>query len=228
MSVDDPAAASVREAPPPWELRGRGWVVLSRPGGGTRREPGAEPEEGEPGAPAGFSLLVFADYSSSDVGPYRELLCATRRFLPADRRWHWSIGACLVSSEPCVVNGRTNWGIPKGLADFETARDGEDERVGVLAAGQRVASLAFRATWPKLPVSTLMLPRPWYRFGQEMDGRSFVFAPRARARVRRARLLGADLAEPAFRDALGEGPLACFEVTELKMRFPIPRVFGGG
>lgn len=222
--MSETAGPTIPEAGPPWELTGRGWVLLSRfePDfyAGCAEIPDHLNERGR----GDLGVTMFVDYASSDVGPYKELLCAPRRFRFADRRTHWSISTIFVDSEASVVNGRRNWGIPKELATFELDGDEETERIRVTRDGSTVAELTFAASWPKLHVSTLMLPRPWYRFGQELDGHTFIFAPRVRGRVRRGRLVEAEVDDAVFPDIARGKQVACMEVTTFKMRFPIPLV----
>ena len=214
----------IPEAGPPWELTGRGWVLLSRfePDfyAGCTRIPAEHLDRGR----GDLGLTMFVDYASSDVGPYRELLCAPRRLRCADRRTHWSISSIFVDSEASAINGRRNWGIPKELASFEQEGDEETERIQVRQDGTTVADLTFASGWPKLHVSTLMLPRPWHRFGQEMGGQTFVFAPRARGRIKRGRLVSAEVDDALFPDIARGKQVACMEVTTFKLRFPIPQV----
>lgn len=222
MSATD--SPTIPEAGPPWELTGRGWVLLSRFDPDFYTACAQLPPELAERASGDLGLTMFVDYASSDVGPYKELLCAPRRLRCADRRTHWSISSIFVDSEASAVNGRRNWGIPKELASFELEGDEETERIRVLKDGSTVADLTFTSGWPKLHVSTLMLPRPWYRFGQELDGQTFIFAPRARGRVKRGRLVSAEVDDALFPDIARGKQVTCMEVTTFKMRFPIPRV----
>ncbi len=214
----------IQQAGPPWELTGRGWVLLSRFDADFYAECGQIGPTFADRGRGDLGVTMFVDYASSDVGPYKELLCAPRRFRFADRRTHWSISTIFVDSEASVVNGRRNWGIPKELATFSLEGDEETEHIKVSKDGSTVAELTFSSGWPKLHFSTLMLPRPWYRFGQEMDGETFVFAPRARGRVKRGRLVEAQVDDTVFPDIARGKQVACMEVTTFKMRFPIPRV----
>lgn len=172
----------------------------------------------------GLSLTMFVDYRHSDAGPYRELLFIPGRFrVPAGRRW--SITRIYVSTAISVQSGRANWGIPKRLGEFRVdGEPGERQRVTVSDEGRRVARLEFEPVGPRFPVSGSLLPASLRSLTQLSGDRCFEFAPKARGRIRAARLLCAE-SDPALFPAPGGGRmLRAFCVPEFRMEFPQARI----
>ncbi|RZK00390.1 MAG: acetoacetate decarboxylase, partial [Flavobacterium sp.] len=109
-------------APPPWDLTGNGYVFLFHFSKAFVQEQGFLDDyqkDTYKGGLLGLGTVMLVDYTTSDVGPYKELLFVPGRFSfnkPADNTW--GISKIYVSSYYSVWNGRENWGIPKELAEF--------------------------------------------------------------------------------------------------------------
>ena len=131
---------AVPRVPPPWRLRGSGYVFLFtfepwflRNGGFLPPELIGEHFEGQLGA------LMLVDYRQSPVGPYRELLFAAGRNL----RWRhhlFTISRIYVSTDASAVSGRENWAIPKRTAEFEVV-PGKDGAERVIVQRDRLAEV---------------------------------------------------------------------------------------
>ena len=207
-------------APAPWRLTGRGFIAALRLPDTVRRDQGGYPDD-FPVADGRLSYMMFVDYESSDVGPYRELLFLDGRFRLANGQRCWSIGRIYVSSQDSVDNGRANWGIPKDPADFQVERERQRTRVTVSRDGAPLARLAFTSRGPALPVHTALVPRAWRRLAQNRDGRTFLFTPEARGRAGLAggiALWGDGDRFPALQQGRCLGGLA---IQRFRMTFPI-------
>jgi hypothetical protein len=142
---------AVGRHPPPWQLTGRGYLVLMRFSSEFLRERSFLPERLRPSFRSAMAMVMFMDYVTADCGPYRELL-----FIPGQCAFsvghRQTISRIYVETEKSVVNGRRNWGIPKERCDFETeyGRDGAD--VMRLSDGRPIAELAFRPFGPRFPL----------------------------------------------------------------------------
>ena len=86
-------------APPPWDLTGRGYVFLFT-GAPDVRGPTTPPGSRFAG---GLGAVMLLDYTSSDVGPYRELLFVPGRYSLGGRRCY-SISRIYVSTPESVAN----------------------------------------------------------------------------------------------------------------------------
>jgi hypothetical protein len=225
----DASLPDVPLCPPPWDLRGSGWIVALRlPPGSPAREAFLPAElAGRGRSPVSF--LMYVDYAESGCGPYRELLFIPGSFPFEDGRRHLTIGRILVSTWDSVVNGRNNWGIPKDRADFEIERPAagrREERVRVTSEGRELCELRFAPARlaPPLPVSSGLLPTGLRTLAQRFRRRTYYYAPEARGRVRPGRLVGWRFDARLFPDLADARVLAVLEVESFRMTFPVARI----
>lgn len=217
-----PADSTVSDAPAPWELQGRGYISVLRFAPGWLREHGGIPDSlRDRQRPSRHALMMFVDYESSPVGPYRELLFIPGRFDFAAGRCCFSISRIYVSTLNSVINGRRNWGIPKALAQFDVDYGSSGlDTVRVHRDGEPVAELRYRRYAPALPISTRLLPRSLMTLGQHYEGRCFYYTPEASGRAQPARLLHA-WSDPRWFPQLGEArPVLTTHHPRFHMRFP--------
>ena len=214
----------VEYAPAPWHLVGEGYIVaLWLPDDFLTRHCFLPPEL-RPSRRGRIAYLMFVDYLASPVGPYHELL-----FIPGsvdfsgERRL--TINRIFVSSWESVVNGRTNWGIPKERCDF-AVRYGADgiDRVELTLDGRPIVELTLQARGFNLPLNAGLLPRGLRTLGQSLEGRQYFYAPSARGHVRPARLLAARVDGGQFPDFTRGRVLAALRVSDFNMTFPLARM----
>lgn len=163
--------------PPPWRLRTRAVVWLSR---------GRAPVPGHRTLPVTVAAVV--DYLDGPVGPYREVFAGVllRRLGPPAVH----VPFIAVDSLPSLRAGRVHWGLPKTLAGF-TGDVGD--RVRAEGDGWSV-SVDTRAYGPWLPAAAPVTAR-------QGDRRTLVTM---RGRVRAA-VVAVDAAGPALGGWLGRG-----------------------
>lgn len=217
------AGTHVELAGPPWLLRGSGAILVYRfPPSFLEHEAFLAPSLR--GHLAGrLGAVILADYSSSDVGPYRELLFLTGPVLRGRRRY-LTVAKIYVSSEASALAGRANWGLPKELAGFELERRGREERFRVTVAGKLAAELRLRERGLPLPATAALVPRSWKTLLQPWGGRTFLTKLAGTGRVRPARLLAAAVDPELFPDLSRGSLLAAAKVTGFRLRFPEPEV----
>jgi hypothetical protein len=220
---------SIARVPPPWSLRGSGYVFLFtfepwflRNGGFLPPELVGEHFEGMLG------VLMLVDYQSSPVGPYRELLFAAGRNL----RWRhhlFSISRIYVSTEASAVSGRQNWAIPKRTAEFEVVRQ-QDGAERVIVQRDRLAEVDLTVAPGRglpIPAAGFLAPPSWRSIVQFQDGQTLVTRLSGRGVLRPARLLDFRTLPKAFPD-VNEGKLvAGFFVKDFRLRFPRAKVTPG-
>lgn len=173
--------------PAPWRLKGRGYIcALSLPEKQRTIEAGTPPQLG---APKGdHSLVMFVDYTESDVGPYHELLFIPGSYRFADGHRHPSIGRIYVSSQDSVDSGRHNWGIPKELANFQVDQDGRSERISVTVGGRTVARLSLQHGVVPVPMPALLLPARYRTLAQVRHDTTYLYAPSSFGWLRSAKV----------------------------------------
>src|SRR5574343_636748 len=108
---------AVIDAPAPWTLRGRGYILAIRMPQAVLDDCPHTPAELRASRRGALSLAMLVDYAESPAGPYQELLFIPGTFDFQGQR-HPSISRIFVSTMASVVNGRRNWGIPKDRCDF--------------------------------------------------------------------------------------------------------------
>ena len=217
--------SSVRMAPPPWDLRGSGYVVAVR-------MPQDILDHGSflpPGCPrlgrGRIAYAMFVDYAQSDVGPYHELL-----YIPGPlrigRRRNLSISRIFVSTWASVVNGEVNWGIPKDRCDFDVryGADGVDRVALTAADGTVFAEMELRAGGPRLPAPGHWVPQRLRTLSQLREGKVYSYAPLARGHFRFARVLNWRFDPRYFPDLARGEVVAAIRITDFHMLFPVSEI----
>lgn len=215
----------VPRVPPPWRLRGSGWIFVFTFEPLFLESGGFLPPELEraSGFEAQLGAVMLVDYRESPVGPYHELLFLAGRNL----RWRnhrFSITRIYVSTEASAVNGRENWSIPKQTAEFEVIPKGDGtRRVIVLRGGSAEVDLTV-APGKGLPMPALSLAAPpsWRTITQFRDGRPVVTRMSGRGWLRPAKLIDFRSMPRLFPDVNQGELVAGFQVDDFRLRFPKP------
>ncbi|HEY4082553.1 MAG TPA: acetoacetate decarboxylase family protein [Burkholderiaceae bacterium] len=212
-------------APAPWQLKGRGYILAVRLPALVLKEQSFIDKALQATRRGPLAYVMFVDYESSNVGPYRELLFIPGSLQFSDGRY-LSVSKIYVSAEASVVNGRANWGIPKERCDFGV-RYGDDgaggaDQITLMLDGHILAELKFRQRRScKLPFNTGWLPKRWVTLAQQLGGREFHYAPAARGSIKPARLLASNFNSALFPDISQGRVVACVKVTGFEMTFPL-------
>lgn len=207
--------------PPPWHLRGRGYVLLYWFSEVWTRQHAHLADWQQADFRAGLGAVMLVDYAGSDVGPYRELLLIPGR-AEVGGKHRFSISKIYVSTEVSTVNGRKNWGIPKETARFDWQPGGEGSETVTVRVGERVAfSATLRAGGLSFPLTTALLP---FTIGQRLDGQAFLTQPRASGWGKLARLLDLQTDPDLFPDLSDLKPLAVLALRDFRMTFPFPKI----
>lgn len=229
MLQPDSGLPDVPLRPAPWTLRGSGWIVALKLPAEHPAQDAFLPDELAGRGRSLASYLMYVDYAESGCGPYRELLFIPGAFPFTDGRRHLTISRILVSTWDSVVNGRSNWGIPKDRADFAVEQggaDGREECVRVTSDGREVCELRFSTLRfaPPLPVHGAMVPPRLRTLAQCFRGHTYYYAPVARGWVRPGRLLSWRFNAGLFPDLGSAAVVASLKVESFRMTFPVARV----
>lgn len=204
---------------PPWHLTGSAVVLLYRfPRGFVQAQAGLPPQL-QAKFVGGIGAVMCIDYSTSDVGPYHELLFIPGQVRAGGRR-RWTISRIYVSTSASVTNGIRNWAIPKRQARF--AVEERATRFGAGVDDRDGFELCAVPFGPVLPVDSRWLPLA-AELAQPATDRMLVTRPEGRGAVRLARVerLVADRA--FFPDISSLRPLAAVHVPQFELCFPTPR-----
>ena len=212
--------AEAPAAPAPWELAASGYILVLRLPKLSLETQSFTPEVLRPFRIGRYGYAMFVDYASSPVGPYHELL-----FIPGAFRGvgldHWSITKIYVSSLASVLNGRRNWGMPKELARFEVEY-GEDrcDRIRMLVSDEPAVELTLRHCSLGVPLRSGLVPARLRTLTHVADGRRFTVTPRARGRIRAARLVAARIDGRFFPPFDPSQVLAAVKISDFRVTFP--------
>ncbi len=210
---------SVVRVPAPWVLTGQGHITLVRLSRDFVETRGFVPDALTGRFTGGIGMVMYVDYLSSDVGPYREILFIPGMF-DVDGRKYFSITRIFVSTIESVVNGRKNWGIPKELAVFDVSRESGVESVRMSRDGRPFAELHFRDLPFPVPVTTALVPRGPRTLVHIHEGMTYLTTPGARGAVSPARLVHARIDGAVFPDFTQGRVLGTVAVPKFLMTFP--------
>ncbi|MBT8047809.1 MAG: acetoacetate decarboxylase [Xanthomonadales bacterium] len=210
--------ATVPVVPAPWRLRGEGYLFLYHFARDWLLDHGAIPPQLVSRFDGGLGALMLVDYQSGTAEPYRELL-----FIPGKFRWgrltRHCISEIVVSTEQSVQSGRTNWAIPKRLAQFEWEESGpRSTKIEVSEQGQTRFSAKLRHHAIPMPMHTALLPMPLAQpNGAELlltaySGRGVAYP----ARIESLTIHGNQL--PPLQQLK---PIVGFKVKPFRLRFPV-------
>jgi len=211
-------------APPPWNLEGNGYIFLFHfPKAFVEEQGFLDAYQYDTFKSGLVGTVMLVDYSTSAVGPYKELLFVPGRFnFKKAPNFTWSVSKIYVSSYDSVWNGRENWGIPKELADFKIHKINKSEEIIEVKIGDEVF---FRVHLKKrkftLSISTRFFP---LRLAQKLRGDLIITNSKANGKASFAKLLDIQVNSQYFPNVSKAKLLAILAVKDFKMTFPIPKI----
>lgn len=211
--------------PAPWNLSGKGYILLYKFPKAFAEENANVPEFLKGKFTGGFGALMLVDYSTSDAGPYGELLLIPGKFMHEGKKFN-TISKIYVSTMASVINGRRNWGIPKELADFSfQAIDSGTEKVSVSLEGNMIAEFTLESGKLSFPVNTKLLPFPLV---QQYEGKYYYTTFQGSGKGRFAKLKDIRINPGLFPDISGFRPIAAIKVEPFKIVFPEAKIDESG
>ena len=211
----------IKAYPAPWNLRGKGYIFLYKFKKDFVARNGNVPEFLDGSFAGGFGSLMLVDYEDSDAGPYGELLFIPGKFRFGGKRFD-TISKIYVSTMESVVNGRSNWGIPKEKAEFSFEElGGGTEKATVTAGGKIAAEFTLRSGRFSFPVSTKLLPFPLV---QQYEGKHYFTDFFGKGKGHFAKITGMRIDAALFPDVSLCRPLAVIRVDPFNITFPEAKV----
>ncbi len=217
----DPENASIRvpAVPAPWNLTGRGYMVLYKFNREFFENRAFLPADEGITPAGGLGALMIVDYAASDAGPYSELLFIPGKVHVNGGRWH-RITKIYVSTMDSVLNGRKNWAIPKEPAQFHFSKKNNLEQIEVAASGGTFFQAEIKTAGPRFPVSTRLLPFPLMQ-GKPGSYLQTNFSGRGWGRLASIRSLQSN--QKYFPDLSGTRPLIAVSIDPFNIVFPPAR-----
>jgi hypothetical protein len=213
----------IRLMPPPWTLRGDGFILFYRLPGLFLETYGFIPPAVADQFRGGLSAVMLVDYQDCPIGPYQELLFIPGQFMAPG--WplpslYSTITKIFVSTLDSVTNGQINWGIPKERCDFRWERQGAE--ASVMADG--VASFRFRTQGPEIPFHTSLVPAFLRTLRQDWAGQRFFSTPEASGYVTPIEVLGCQMNLNKFPDLTSYKPVFAVQARNFTLQFPEARI----
>lgn len=215
---------SVTSYPAPWELRGKGYILLYKFPKDFVMEAGLIPAFLRDSFTGDLGAVMVVDYSASNAGPYSELL-----FIPGKFRFGGKKLNCItkiyVSTWESVVNGWANWAIPKERADFRfTSRENERrETIIVLKNNEPVIDFSLKHSRFSFPIHTALIPFPLV---QENDSRLYYTNFTGKGTAQLAQIEEVKVNSELFPDIHPYRPLMSMRIDHFEVTFSPARVTG--
>lgn len=205
--------------PPPWKLDGEGIIFPFFANREYNLKHGFIAPEDRDSYLGGLGAVMLVNYTTSDVGPYYELLYIPGDFTKNGKKYK-RITRIFVSSMLSVREGIKNWAIPKELADFTWRREGDLTRVEVSQKGVGFFRAGSKTMGFGFPVTTAILP---FSLLQRAPGAYLETKLAGKGRGRLTRLLELGVNDAIFPDprAAGFGKFG-IHATPFQLTFPIP------
>lgn len=203
-----------RQAPAPWKLEGEGIILIYRFSKEWLEGNGDLPDHLKENFKGGLGYLMIINYSSSPIGPYKELLFIPGKFAPFRKH---AITKIYVSTEVSTQNGHKNWGIPKETLPISwEVKDGK-ELIKVKAGEKTVFSCEIKSGGISFPISTSLLPIDLH---QVWDGVDFFTKPSGSGSGKLARITDLEINSDYFPDISTKRPLLAVKIAPFRINFP--------
>lgn len=207
--------------PAPWNLTGKGYILLYKFSKEFVKKNCKVPAFLDNSFTGGFGTIMLVDYSTSNAGPYGELLFIPGKFKHNNKKLN-TITDIYVSSNSSVVNGRRNWGIPKEQADFKFDQvDKKTEKVHVHKGNTPIADFTLKSGGISFPVSTKLLPFPLV---QSLENNYYYTTFSGKGIGRLANLCEVNINSDVFPDVSTLKPLMAIKVEPFSITFPVPTI----
>ena len=203
------------DTPAPWNLTGRGFVLLYRFPEEFIRDSCFLPEEWKILKWSGLGYVMLVDYQHSPVGPYHELLIIPGKASFDNKRLR-TISKIYVDSVDSMYDGRSNWGIPRELTDFNWTHKHRRHLIKV-GSFEPWLEIRFEAGGIPFPVNTGLLPIHLY---QELDGKKFRVTPTGKGTGRFSLIKDVKVNPLYFPELNLLEPLVAIYVDPFRMTFP--------
>lgn len=209
-------------APPPWQLTGRGLIVLFRfPKSFENRFPNSIYDSNTIFR-GGFGCFMLVDYDNSPVGPYGEILFIPGRFTFPNGKTNWSISHIHVTSDDSTEWGNKNWAIPKVTSKITRTKD--DHGI-IRTTGNYQGDQYFDATikpyGPRFPITTALLP---ISLVQPRENELIRTSIKGNGTGRLASVKSIETFGDQFPSIEGIKPLLAVSVDPFKLTFPTPQI----
>jgi hypothetical protein len=207
----------------PWNLTGNGYIMLFKFPKQFILEHGFLADHFREGLYGNVGAIVFADYLTSNAGPFQELF-----FIPGKMRYQhhklYTISRNFVSNRAGLTSSLNNWGILKDLATFQFIREEKGlDTIKVTQTGTPVIDITIKSSQSDLafPLRTFYHPLPLV---QHYEGKNYRFSIHGKGNGRFAQILKVDVNPELFPNFAFFKHLAIIKVSNFHLKLPVARV----
>jgi len=208
--------------PAPWKLNGEGIILTYSFKKNWILENGFVPAHLHRKFKGGLSFIMLVDYQESDCGPYQELV-----FIPGlfniEGRYQLMATKIYVNSEDSLESGRSNWGIPKELAEINWKKDESKILFNAKLNDNKFFETQIQSNSLAFPVNNTLIP---FKFYQELEDNSFQFSPKGRGRATSAKMKGTRSVQTKFPDLANGKFINCLHIKNFNMSIPKSEIKG--
>jgi hypothetical protein len=210
------------QAPPPWKLKGNGFIFVYHFPKEFVRKLGFLADYQQDSYDGDFvGTVMLVNYETSPVGAYQELLFVPGR-LSFNKKKLFSISKIYVSSQDSVTNGIANWGIPKELADFKITKLSEQEEIIEVNFEEKTFfKVHLRKRSFSFPITTKFFP---LKLAQKLRNDLLITNSPAKGKASFAKILDIEVNSAFFPPISQLNPLSILAVQDFEMTFPEPLV----
>lgn len=215
--------SEILTVPAPWDLTGEGFILVYKFPKEFIQKNGFLADYQKENFEGGFGTVICVNYTSSNVGPYFELL-----FIPGvinlkkvnlqKIRSGFTISKIYVSTQSSVDNGIANWGIPKELADFQWNKvDVHNTEIKVSIGNDVFFEINFRRNALKFPINTAFIP---LKIIQKLGENFLLTKPKAKGWSSFVKLNSLKVNSAFFPPVNQLKPILVTSISKFKMVFP--------
>jgi hypothetical protein len=207
----------------PWTLTGNGYIMLFKFPKPFILEHGFLAERFQDCLYGNVGAIIFADYLTSNVGPYQELF-----FIPGKLHYQhrklYTISKNFVSDRVGIDSSLNNWGISKELASFQCTSSAKNiDNIKVTQDGISILDIAIKTSQSDLsfPLSTFYHPLP---MAQHYEGKNFRFKIHGKSSGKFAQILKVDVNPELFPNFAFFKHVAIIKITNFHIKLPQAKV----
>ncbi|GEM_PF-1457380 len=208
----------IHTLPPPWELRGNGFVVFYRFPKEFLNTYSLVPNVLRSLFCGGIGAMMLFDYYQTPVGPYSEILFIPGQFAYENKKYH-SITRRLATSRESAAAGYAQWGIPeeKGTVHF-IYLDNRYTRIRLAVNDKKTADgaahteITFKTNGIPLFMPSWCMPNRLLHCDGKHLYRSRI---KIKTRARLCRIKNNIVQHPSFPDTTTLRPLAVLHIPEM-------------
>lgn len=169
-----------------------------------------------------IGAVMLVEYTTSDVGPYFELLYIPG-FFTIGGKLTFSVSRIFVSTYDSAWNGRQNWGLPKRIADFTIVKRSGGERLFEVEVDGQLLLEAHMKPWsPPVPFSNKLVP--FTRIVQQFQDQLLLTRPTASGQMQLTALKYIRSNVDFFPPIHQLKPLASIFIPDFVITFPQPQL----